>query len=193
MKVALYARVSTTSQALDNQLIELRSYCAARGFEIYAEYTDEMSGAKDRRPGLQRLLADAKRRRFGMVACWALDRIGRDLRHLLLVLEDLQSLNIPFLSLKEGLDLGSASGRLQLAILGALAAFERERLRERTVAGLQRARIEGKQLGRPRSEIPHDKLAAVAGVPVRQAAKQLGVARSTLQRWKAEARRNVSV
>jgi hypothetical protein len=92
-----------------------------------------MSGAKDRRPGLDRLLLDARRAKFKVVVCWALDRIGRDLKHLLAVLEDLQSLNIPFVSLKEGLDLGSASGRLQLAILAALSQFERERLKERTV------------------------------------------------------------
>ena len=137
VKAAIYARVSTSngSQTCENQLLELRRYCEARGWIVHAEYTDEMSGAKDRRPGLDRLLLDARRARFNVVVCWALDRIGRDLKHLLAVLEDLQSLNIPFVSLKEGLDLGSASGRLQLAILAALSQFERERLRERTVAG----------------------------------------------------------
>jgi DNA invertase Pin-like site-specific DNA recombinase len=94
------------------------------------------SRAKDRRPGLDRLLLEARRARFQVVVCWALDRIGRDLKHPLAVLEDLQSLNIPFVSLKEALDLGSASGRFQLAMLAALSQFERERLRERTVAGL---------------------------------------------------------
>ena len=122
MRVAIYARVSTSngSQTCENQLLELRRYCEARGWAIHAEYTDEMSGAKDRRPGLDRLLLDARRAKFQVVVCWALDRIGRNLRHLLAVLEDLQSLNVPFVSLKEGLDLGSASGRLQLAILAAL-------------------------------------------------------------------------
>jgi DNA invertase Pin-like site-specific DNA recombinase len=140
VKAAIYARVSTSngSQTCENQLLELRCYCDARGWIVHAEYTDEMSGAKERRPGLDRLLLEARRARFNVVVCWALDRIGRDLKHLLAVLEDLQSLNIPFVSLKEGLDLGSASGRLQLAILAALSQFERERLRERTVAGLER-------------------------------------------------------
>ena len=108
MKAAVYARVSTSngSQTCENQLLELRRYCEARGWTVHAEYTDEMSGAKDRRPGLDRLLLDARRARVQVVVCWALDRIGRDLKHLLAVLEDLQSLNIPFVSLKEGLDLG---------------------------------------------------------------------------------------
>jgi DNA invertase Pin-like site-specific DNA recombinase len=160
VKAAIYARVSTSngSQTCENQLLELRRYCEARGWTVYAEYTDEMSGAKDRRPGLDRLLLDARRARFNMVVCWALDRIGRDLKHLLAVLEDLQSLNIPFVSLKEGLDLGSASGRLQLAILAALSQFERERLKERTIAGLERARAQGKRLGRPSEPLPIEKL-----------------------------------
>jgi DNA invertase Pin-like site-specific DNA recombinase len=195
VKAGIYARVSTSngSQTCENQLLELRRYCEARGWIVHAEYTDEMSGAKDRRPGLDRLLLEARRARFQVVVCWALDRIGRDLKHLLAVLEDLQSLNIPFVSLKEGLDLGSASGRLQLAILAALSQFERERLRERTVAGLERARAQGKRLGRPSEPVPVGKLESVKGISVREGARRLGVARSTLQRWRSLARENPSV
>ena len=195
MKAAVYARVSTSngSQTCENQLLELRRYCEARGWEVYAEYTDEMSGAKDRRPGLDRLLVEARRARFQVVVCWALDRIGRDLKHLLAVLEDLQSLNIPFVSLKEGLDLGSASGRFQLAILAALSQFERERLKERTISGLNRARAQGKRLGRPAVAVPVEKLESIKDLSVRDGAKLLGVARSTLQRWRALARQNPSV
>jgi DNA invertase Pin-like site-specific DNA recombinase len=191
----MYARVSTSngSQTCENQLLELRRYCDARGWAVHAEYTDQISGAKDRRPGLDRLLLEARRARFQVVVCWALDRIGRDLKHLLAVLEDLQSLNIPFVSLKEGLDLGSASGRLQLAILAALSQFERERLRERTLAGLERARAEGKRLGRPSEAVPFGKLESVKGISVREGANRLGVARSTLQRWRSLARQNPSV
>jgi DNA invertase Pin-like site-specific DNA recombinase len=176
-----------------NQLLELRRYGEPRGWSVYAEYTDEISGVKDRRPGLNRLLLEARRARFQVVVGWALDRIGRDLKHLLAVLEDLQSLNIPFVALKEGLDLGSASGRLQLAILAALSQFERERLRERTVAGLECARAQGKRLGRPSEPVPLGKLESVRGISVRQGARRLGVARSTLQRWRALARQNPSV
>ena len=195
VRAAIYARVSTSngSQTCENQLLELCRYCEARGWITFGEYTDEMSGAKDRRPGLDRLLLDARRARFQVVVCWALDRIGRDLKHLLAVLEDLQCLNIPFVSLKEGLDLGSASGRLQLAILAALSQFERERLRERTIAGLDRARAQGKRLGRPTEAVSVEKLASVHGTSLRDAAKLLGVARSTLQRWRALARQNASV
>lgn len=186
MTVALYARVSTAngSQTTENQLLELRRYCEARGWQVYAEYTDEMSGAKDRRPGLERLLLDARRRRFGGVVTWALDRIGRDLKHLLHVVEELQALNVPLVSLKEGFDFGSASGRLQLALMAALAQFERERLKERTIAGLERARAQGKRLGRPREELPLDKLRAVQGLSLRTGAARLGVPKSTLQRWR---------
>ena len=109
------------------------------------------------------------------------------------MLEDLQSLGIPFVSLKEGLDLGSASGRLQLAILAALSQFERERLRERTVAGLERARAQGKRLGRPSEPVPVGKLESVGDISVREGARRLGVARSTLQRWRSLARQNPSV
>ena len=182
MRVGIYARVSTSngSQTCENQLLELRRYCTARGWTVHAEYTDEMSGAKDRRPGLDRLLLDARRARLNVVVCWALDRIGRDLKHLLAVLEDLQSLNIPFVSLKEGLDLGSASGRLQLAILAALSQFERERLKERTIAGLERARAQGKRLGRPRlSPLPAD---LPRGLSVREAARLWGISKSTAAR-----------
>jgi DNA invertase Pin-like site-specific DNA recombinase len=195
VRAAIYAGVSTSngSPACENQLLELRRYCVARGWAVHAEYTDQMSGAKENRPGLDRLMLEARRARINVVVCWALDRIGRDLKHLLAVLEDFQSLNIPFVSLKEGLDLGSASGRLQLAILAALSQFERERLRERTVAGLERARAEGKRLGRPSEPVPVGKLESVEGISVRQGAKRLGVARSTLQRWRSLARQNPSV
>jgi DNA invertase Pin-like site-specific DNA recombinase len=195
VNAAIYARVSTSngSQTCENQLLELCRYCDARGWTVYTEYTDEISGVKDRRPGLDRLLLEARRARFQVVVCWALDRIGRDLKHLLGVLEDLQSLNIPFVSLKEGLDLGSASGRLQLAILAALSQFERERLKERTLAGLARARMQGKRLGRPAEPVAVGKLEAVKGISVREGAKRLRVARSTLQRWRALARQNPSV
>jgi putative DNA-invertase from lambdoid prophage Rac len=138
-------------------------------------------------------MLDARRRKFSVVVCWALDRIGRDLRHLLTLLEDLQAVGVPVISLKEGIDLSSSSGRLQLTLLAALAQFERERLKERTVSGLERARAQGKRLGRPTEPVPFDKLASVGGISVREGARQLGVARSTLQRWRALARRNPSV
>ena len=150
MKAAIYARVSTLDQEPENQLQELRRYAQARGWTA-VEYVDRgVSGAKDRRPALDQLLADAKRRRFDVVVCWRLDRLGRNLKHLITLLDELQALGVAFVSLAEGIDATTPAGKLQMHILGAIAEFERERIRERVLAGLQRARTQGKRLGRPR-------------------------------------------
>src|SRR5918992_5036301 len=155
MKVAIYARVSTTEQSCENQLLELRRYCEARGWGVFKEYVDEgVSGAKDRRPQLDRLVADAKRRRFDVLVCWRLDRLGRNLRHLILLLDELQALGVAFVSLAEGIDATTPAGRLQLHVLGAIAEFERARIQERVCAGLARVKAQGKRLGRPPSEVP---------------------------------------
>jgi DNA invertase Pin-like site-specific DNA recombinase len=149
MKAAIYARVSTVVQ---NQLQELRRYVEARGWTA-AEYVDRgVSGAKDRRPALDRLLADAKRRRFDVAVCWRLDRLGRSLKHLISLLDDLQSLGVAFVSLAEGIDATTPAGKLQMHILGAIAEFEKGRIVERVRAGLARARAQGQRLGagRPR-------------------------------------------
>jgi DNA invertase Pin-like site-specific DNA recombinase len=184
MKAAIYARVSTVEQEPENQLHELRRYVEVRGWAS-TEYVDRgVSGAKDRRPALDTLLADARRRRFDVLVCWRLDRLGRNLRHLVMVIEDLNALGIAFVSLGEGIDCTT----LQLHILGALAEFERERIRERVQAGLQRARAQGVRLGRPRRRFDATRLAEVAGLPAREAARKLGVPRSTLQRWLAQKR-----
>src|SRR6266581_3693349 len=134
MRAAIYARVSTTEQTADNQLIELRRYVEARGWTS-VEYTDRgVSGAKDRRPALDAMLTDAKRRKFDVLVCWRLDRLGRNLRHLILLLDDIHELGIGFVTLGEGIDTTSPSGRLILHILGAISQFERERIRERVMA-----------------------------------------------------------
>src|SRR6266568_8363929 len=185
MKAAIYARVSTVDQEPENQLQEIRRYVEARGWSA-VEYVDRgVSGAKDRRPALDQLLADAKRRRFDVVACWRLDRLGRSLKHLIMLLEELQALGVAFVSLAEGIDATTPAGKLQLHILGAIAEFERGRLRERTIAGLQRARMQGKRLGRP-SVTPPD---IPSGLTVRQAAKFWHVSKSTAARRMAKIRR----
>src|SRR5438270_3496730 len=138
MQAAIYARVSTSDQTVDNQLLELRRYIEARGWTA-VEYVDRgVSGAKDRRPALDQMVADAKRRKFDVVVAWRLDRLGRNLRHLVTLIEELQTLGIAFVSLDEGIDCTTPAGKLQLHILAALAEFERERIRERVLAGLQR-------------------------------------------------------
>ena len=186
MRAAIYARVSTLDQEPENQLQELRRYVEARGWTAQ-EYTDHgVSGAKDRRPALDRLVTDAKRRRFDVLVVWRLDRLGRNLRHLILLLDDLQAIGVDFVSLAEGIDATTPAGRLQLHILGAIAEFERSRVIERVQAGLQRAIRQGRTLGRPRAIISRFQLARVQGLSTREAAKVLGVPRSTLQRYLAQ-------
>jgi len=183
VKAAIYARVSTADQTCENQLLELRRYIEARGWTA-TEYVDRgVSGAKDRRPALDTLILDAKRRRFDVLVCWRLDRLGRNLRHLVTLLEELQTIGVTFVSMGEGIDCTTPAGKLQLHILAALAEFERGRIRERVLAGLQRARAQGKRLGRPERHISEDVLAPVRGMSVRQAAARLGVSPATAHRW----------
>jgi DNA invertase Pin-like site-specific DNA recombinase len=141
-----------------------------------------VSGAKDRRPALDQLVMDARRRRFDVVVCWSLDRMGRSLKHLVILLDDLQALGVGFISVREGLDWTTPSGRLQAQLLAMIAEFERSRIQERVRAGLARARAQGRKLGRPEREIPDEQLAVVRGLPVREAARRLGIPRTTLQR-----------
>jgi DNA invertase Pin-like site-specific DNA recombinase len=185
-RAAVYARVSTFDQEPENQLQELRRYVEARGWTA-REYVDRgVSGAKDRRPALDELVADAKRRRFDVLVCWRLDRLGRNLRHLILLFEELQALGVAFVSLSEGIDATTPAGKLQLHILGAIAEFERARIAERVKAGLQRARAQGKRLGRPRVHRPASPLPV--GLSVRAAAVLWGISKSTAARRLAEGR-----
>ena len=187
MRAAIYARVSTLDQEPENQLQELRRYVHARSWPAAVEYVDHgVSGAKDRRPALDRLIRDATRRRFDVLICWRLDRLGRSLKHLVTLLDELQALGVGFVSLGEGIDLQTPAGRLQLHILAALAEFERARIVERVQAGLQRAKRQGRTLGRPQRIISRFQLARVEGLSTREAAKVLGVPRSTLQRYLAQ-------
>ncbi len=192
MKAAIYARVSTLEQNCDNQLLELRRYVEARGWTVQ-EYVDRgVSGAKDRRPALDRLVTDAKRRRFDVLVCWRLDRLGRNLRHLVTMLEELQHVGVAFVSMGEGIDCTTPAGKLQLHILAALAEFERGRIRERVLAGLQRARAQGRRLGRPRTRLPIERLQRVHGLTVDVAAERLGVSRSTVKRWRRQVQQSPS-
>ncbi len=183
MKAAIYARVSTLDQEPENQLQELRRYVEARGW-TGTEYVDRgVSGAKDRRPALDRLVTDAKRRRFDVLVVWRLDRLGRNLRHLVTLLDELHAIGVSFVSLGEGIDCTTPAGRLQLHVLAALAEFEKARIAERVAAGLARARRNGTRLGRPEKRVPERILAPVRGLSVRQASEILGVSKTTAQRW----------
>src|SRR6266852_2057534 len=182
MKAAIYARVSTLDQEPENQLAELRHYLEARGWTA-VEYVDKgVSGAKDRRPALDRLVADATRRRFDVLVCWRLDRLGRNLKHLVTLLEELQAVGVAFVSLGEGIDCTTPAGKLQLHILAALAEFERARIAERVRAGLVRVRAAGGRLGRPRATLAADDIVRTADLSVREAARVLGVSPSLVHR-----------
>jgi len=151
-RAALYARVSTVNNGQDPtlQTRELREYCEHRGWVIFEEYVDAgVSGSKDSRPELNRLVADAHQRRFDAVLVWKLDRFDRSLRHLVNALAEFEALGIAFVSLRDNLDLSSPSGRLMFQIIGAMAEFERSLIVERVKAGMRNARAKGKRIGRP--------------------------------------------
>jgi DNA invertase Pin-like site-specific DNA recombinase len=179
MRAAIYARVSTLDQEPENQLAELRRYVEARGWTA-KEYVDRgVSGAKERRPALDALLKDARRRKFDVVICWSLDRMGRSLKHLVVLLDDLHALGVSFISVREGLDWTTPTGPLQAQLLAMIAEFERSRIQERVRAGLQRARAQGRRLGRPRATpLPR----GAGHISVREAATSWGVSKSTAAR-----------
>jgi len=192
-RAALYARVSTNDQTCDNQLHELRRYAEARGWTT-REYIDTgVSGSKDRRPALDRLMSDVAARRIDAVACWRLDRFGRNLRHLIVTIEELTAAGIAFVSMGENIDTTSPTGRLLLGILGSFAEFERERIRERIGAGLARARTQGTKLGRRRQRISPRDLERVADLSVRDAAHALGVPASRVHRERARLFQNPQI
>ena len=182
LRAAIYARVSTLDQEPENQLAELRKYVQARGWSAH-EYTDKgISDAKDQRPALDQLVRDAKRRKFDVLICWRLDRLGRSLKHLVTLLDELQLLGIAFVSLAEGIDATTPAGKLQMHILAAIAEFERARIAERVRAGLAHTRAQSRRLGRrPHALTPAD-LERTAHLSVRQAASSLGVPTSVLFR-----------
>jgi DNA invertase Pin-like site-specific DNA recombinase len=165
VRVALYARVSTLhNQNPDMQLSELREYGARRGWQIVGEYVDEgVSGSRERRPQLDRLMADAHRRKFDLIAVWKIDRFGRSLKHLVNALADLDSLGVAFVSLRDNIDLSTPSGRLMFQIIGAMAEFEKSLIQERVRAGLRNAVARGVRLGRPRTSVDADQIARMRG------------------------------
>jgi DNA invertase Pin-like site-specific DNA recombinase len=185
MRAALYARVSALDQEPENQLAELRRYCETRGWTAM-EFVDRgVSGSKDRRPALDELIAKAKRRTFDVVVCWRLDRLGRNLRHLVVLLDELTAIGLSFVSLNEGIHLMTPAGRRQLHILASLSEFERARIQERIRAALARVRAQGRRLGRKPCAVSDERFLAVASLSTRQAAQRLGVSHTVVARWRA--------
>lgn len=183
MKIAIYARVSTLAgQSPDAQLRELRAYCARRGWEIGGEFVDAgFSGATERRPQLDRLLAGCRKRLFDAVVVFRYDRFARSLRQLVNALGEFDALGIQFVSIHEGIDTTTPNGRLVFGIFASIAEFERELIRDRVRSGLAAARARGKQLGRPRRNVDVDHVAALRteGCSWRDVGRRLGVGVAT--------------
>jgi DNA invertase Pin-like site-specific DNA recombinase len=191
-RAALYMRVSTLDQHPETQLYDLRQMAQQRGYQIVEEYTDTISGARARRPGLDALMRDARRNRFDVVLVWASDRIARSVRHFLDVLDELNRLNIEFISFREQIDTGGPLGRAVVVIIGAVAELERNLIIERVRAGMRRARLEGRHIGRPSLEL--DPAAILrdreCGQSLGELARSYRVSRTTIHRVLREARRN---
>ena len=186
MKTALYARVSTADQNCETQLRELLEYAARRGWEIGGEYIDTgWSGAKTSRPQLDRLMNDARRRKFDAVLVWKLDRLGRSLAHLVQSIQELSGLGVRFIAITQNIDTDESNpmARLLLHLMGAFAEFEREMIRDRTLSGVRAARAKGKTLGRPRRVFRRDEVASMrtAGQSWGAIAKALGIPASTVR------------
>jgi len=187
MKAAIYARVSTSNHGQDVtlQTRELREFAERRGWQIAGEYVDEgISGAKEKRPQLDRLMADAHRRRFDAVIVWKFDRFARSVSHLLRALENFNALGIAFVSLSESLDTSTPAGKMVFTVLGAVAELERSLIAERVRAGLRNARAKGKRLGRPQKAVDAARIGRLRsqGVSWRKIARQVGCSAKTCRR-----------
>jgi DNA invertase Pin-like site-specific DNA recombinase len=186
-KVAIYARVSTVNHGQDVglQTRELRQFAAARGWEVAGEYIDSgVSGSKDSRPELNRLMADAHRRRFDVVCVWRFDRFARSVSHLLRALETFKAFGIDFVSYSEQMDTSTPAGKMVFTVLGAVAELERSLIVERVKAGLRNAKAKGKVLGRPRKVLDTTRIASLRaqGVGWKRIAVELGVGVGTIYR-----------
>jgi DNA invertase Pin-like site-specific DNA recombinase len=183
-RVAIYCRVSTADQHPETQLYDLREMAKQRGYEVVHEYVDTISGAKSKGPGLDRLMGDARRNRFDIVLVAAFDRVARSVRHFLEVLDELNHLGIEFISLRENIDTGGPLGRAIVVIVGAIAELERNLIVERVKAGMRRAKLEGRRIGRAPMDI--DRVAVVAdrrsGMSLTQVASKHRISRASVCR-----------
>jgi DNA invertase Pin-like site-specific DNA recombinase len=183
-RAAIYARVSTGDQHLETQLLDLREIAKQRGYEVAHEYTDVISGAKSKRPGLDQLLADARRHRFDIVLVAAFDRVARSVRHFLEVLDELAHLGIEFVSLGENIDTGGPLGRAIVVIVGAIAELEKSLIVERVRAGMRRAKLEGRRIGRAPLDIDRAQVVAdrLSGMSLTDVANKYRISRATVCR-----------
>ena len=183
-RAALYMRVSTLDQHPESQLHDLRQMASQRGYEIVHEFTDKISGTKARRPGLDAMMVDARRGRFDVVLVWASDRIARSVKHFLDILDELSRLNIEYVSFRENIDTGGPLGRAIIIIVGAVAELERNLIIERVRAGMRRARLEGRHIGRNPLQLDNAGIQRDRrqGQSLRQIAKGHRISTATVQR-----------
>ena len=188
-RAALYCRVSTADQHPETQLYDLREMARQRGYEIVHEYSDVNSGSKAKRPGLDALMSDARRHRFDVVLVAAFDRVARSVRHFLEVLDELNHLGIEFVSFRENIDTGGPLGRAMVIIVGAIAELERSLIVERVRAGMRRAKLEGRRIGRAPLDIDREQVVRdrCSGMSLREVARKHGISRASVCRLVKEA------
>ena len=190
-RCAIYARVSTSDQRVDNQLYDLRLFAEQRGYQIVAEYTDVgISGSKARRPGLDAMLRDARKRKFTVLIVAAFDRLARSTKHFLTVVDELDSLGIEFQSRRENIATDGAMGRLFLTIISSIAELESDLIKERIRAGMRRRKLDGLPCGRQPLDVDHNAIVAdrLSGLSLTETAKRHGISRASVVRFVREAR-----
>jgi DNA invertase Pin-like site-specific DNA recombinase len=181
LKAAIYVRVSTADQHVESQLYDLRELASKRGFEVVKEYQDcGVSGRRARRPGLDALIADARQKKFSVVLVAAFDRVARSVKHFLQLMDEFESLEITFVSRRENVDTSGAIGRLFLTLIGSIAELEADLIRERVLAGMRRAKLDGVRIGRApmnldRAAIVRDR---IGGMTLTAVSKKWGISRS---------------
>ena len=183
-RAAIYLRVSSLDQHPETQRYDLEQMASQRGFEIVHEYVDRISGAKARRPGLDELMRDARRGQFDIVLVWASDRIARSVKHFLEILDELSHLNVEFASFREQIDTGGPLGRAVVTIIGVVAELERNLIIERVRAGMRRAKLEGRHIGRQPLELDREAILRdrQQGLSLRQIAEAHCISRATVHR-----------
>ena len=184
-KAALYARVSTNGQDPTVQFLELREFCDRRGFQIAAEFVDKgVSGSREQRPALDRLMAACRKRQVDAVVVYRYDRFARSLRQLVNALEEFRCLNVDFISIHEGVDTSTPNGRLVFGIFASIAEFERELIRDRVRSGVAAAKARGVHVGRPRVPVDATRIACLRrqGLSWSEVTRETGVSKGTAQR-----------
>ena len=195
-KAAIYARVSTPDQHVETQLYDLRKLAAQRGFDVVREYCDRgISGSKAKRPGLDAMMADARRGEFSVVLVAAFDRIARSTKNFLEIVDELNSVNTEFVSAREAIDTSGPMGRMFLTMVGSIAELERSLIVERIKAGMRRAKIEGRRLGRAPLDVDRDAVVRdrLAGMSLTDVAKKYRISRASVVRVVRDAKQSQMV